>query len=123
MSAASRFLTCLSQTLMVQRALKSVGDDLDLLFGVSDSELETVVAETPGLISRLSPSVDMRTAMPVEYDRADLFLPPTIALKRHDIVTDLTTDEVWVVDGVPQGFTHRGQPHHVQATIIRKAVD
>lgn len=108
---------------MIQRALVSIGDDGDLLVGVSTGELETVVASTPGLISRLSPSTDMKTAMPIEYDRAEIYLPPTVGLMKHDIITDLSTSDVWVVDGVPQQFTHRGQPHHVQSTITRRAVN
>lgn len=122
MSALGRFIQSLPSTLMVQRAHVSIGDDGDLLVGVSTGELETVIGETPGLISRLSPSVDMKTAMPIEYDRAEVYLPPTVALEKHDIITDFDDDTVWVVDGVPQQFTHRGQPHHVQATIIRRAV-
>ena len=115
--AQTRLLAMLTQTCSIQRAPVETGDDLDLILGA----LATVDASAPCLFCALRTSDDMTAAGRKEQDIQRLLLLPDQDLQRKDTVTDGDGVE-WIVEDAPQLFRQRGIAHHLEATVVRKAV-
>ncbi len=112
-----RFAMLLTDTATIKRQSAETGADDDLVLGAQ----ATVATGVPCLFQALRASADMLAAGPVERDVQQLFLAHDADILRHDVVEDAAGVE-WIVDGVPQVFQARGEPHHTEALVSRKAV-
>jgi hypothetical protein len=113
----TRFLAILTESCSITRAAHSAGTNKDLELGTP----AVIVAAVDCTFAPMTASKDMLTVGPMERQLSRLFLPAGTNIQQHDVVTDALGIK-WIVSDPPIVQMFRGEAHHVEALLIRKAV-